>query len=493
MTAPTLNLTSTPAVIAQRLVPGSLQISESLQRRTICTFRLLLEPDLDTWPGLSIGQPVTLSDGTDLLFAGTVDSDDSDELVVGEGLLEQPVTCVDYSQILDRFRVAADYQGMAAGAVVRDILTNPAASAIAGEVGTGRRLSVGQIDDGPDISIIFNYRAVRAAFDEISELTGLTWLVSPSGAIDFRPRSDGTDRTVDFAGLRISRNRSRRELRTRQFVRGGLGLSGDRVESFTGDGTRRSFSLALPVGAVPTSIKVGDVAQTIGIRGVETERQWYWSKGDTEISQDPTGTPLRSNQTLEVTYKYEYPILTVVNDAGKQVARGDIEGGTGIYEEIETDDRVDSPALALERGRSLLRRFGQPEERLTVTADDARGAAELLGSRPGDLMNVQNDRLHIDGEFLVESVDTRDLDGLHLERTWELSGGEAYGGWTAFFRRLAAERTGELVIREGEGVHLARTSVADDRVTFAETVSTSTESAVIARVGSARVGFFEVQ
>lgn len=492
MTAPTLNLTSTPAVIAQRLVPGSLQISESLQRRSICTFRLLLEPDLATWPGLSIGQPVTLSDGTDLLFAGTVDSDDSDELVVGEGLLEQPVTCVDYSQILDRFLVAADYQNMSAGAVVRDILTNPASCAIAGEVGPGRRLSVGQIDDGPDISIILNYRPVRGTFDEISELTGLTWILQPSGAIDFRARSAGTDRTVDFAGLRVSRNRGRRELRTRQFVRGGQGISGDRVETFSGDGVQRSFSLALPVGAVPTAIKVGDDVQTVGIRGVDTGQQWYWSKGDTEISQDSAGTPLRSNQTLEVTYKYEYPILTVINDVDKQVDRSAVEGGTGIYEVIEADDRVGSPALALERGRSLLRRFGQPEEHLTVTADDARGPAALLAARPGDLINVNNQRLHLDGEFLVETVDTRDLDGLHLERTWELSGGEAYGGWTAFFQRLAAERTGELTIREGEGVQLAR-STPDDRVTFTETISSSTESAVIARVGSARVGFFEVQ
>ncbi len=490
MTTPTFQLITTPDLIAQRLVPGSLQISESLQRRTICTFRLLLEPDLDTWPGLSIGQPVTLSDGTDLLFSGTVDSDDSDELVVGEGPLEQSITAVDYSQILDRFFVAADYQDTRAGQVVRDILTNPATSAIAGEVGTGRRITIGEIADGPEVDVLFNYSAVRVSLDELSELTGLTWLLSPSGEFSFRARSAGTTRSADFAGLRLSRTRSRQQLRTRQFVRGGQGLSGDRTESFSGDGQTRSFSLALPVGAVPT-LRVGGSSQTIGIRGVEVGKQWYWSKGDTEISQDPSGTPLRTGQTLEVSYKHEFPILTVVSDSGKQAARSGVEGGTGLYELLESDDRINSPSLALERGRSLLRRFGQPEEHLTVTADDALGPAALLAARPGDLITVQNQRLHLDGQFLVESVETRDLDGLHLEKTWELSAGEAYGGWTQFFRDLAAARAGELSLREDEGVHLAR-SAPDDEVTATETIQIVTES-VVARVGTGRVGFSQVQ
>ena len=56
MTTPTLQLSSTPDLIAQRLVPGSLQISHDLQRCTVRTFRLLLTAGL----GLEIGQQVVL-------------------------------------------------------------------------------------------------------------------------------------------------------------------------------------------------------------------------------------------------------------------------------------------------------------------------------------------------------------------------------------------------------------------------------------------------
>ena len=449
---------TTPTLIAQRMVPGSLTISESLQRRTICTFRLLLEPDPDSWPGLDIGQPITVrdSDGT-LLFAGTVHSDDSDELLVGEGPLEQLVTAVDYTQVFDRFKVGADYQDMPAGDVVRDILTNSASSSIAGEVGMGKRITLGTIVDGPEVSVLFNYSSVRSALDELSELTGLTWLLSPAGEFSFRARSAGTARTPDFAGLRISRSRSRQLLRNRQYVRGGQGLSGVRTETFTGDGQTRSFSLAFPVGTVPR-ITVDGVDQEVGIRGVEVEKDWYWSKGDSEITQESGHLTLRTGAELEVRYRYEFPILAIIDDAASQTSRRGAEGGTGLYESLETDDRIPSPGLAVDRGRGLLRRHGSPEEHLTVTADDAFGPAALLAARPGDLLEVENQRLHIDGEYLVESVETRDLDGLHLEKSWELTAGEAYGGWMQHYRRLAASRSGELEVREGEGVQLARSA-----------------------------------
>jgi len=70
VTTPTFRLSSTPTLIAQRLVPGSLQLSFDLQRRSVCTFRLL--PVSGT--GLEIGQPVR----------GTVDSDVTDLLEGGE-------------------------------------------------------------------------------------------------------------------------------------------------------------------------------------------------------------------------------------------------------------------------------------------------------------------------------------------------------------------------------------------------------------------------
>lgn len=73
MTTPTFRLITTPTLIAQRLVPGSLQISFDLQRRSVCTFRLL--PVSGT--GLEIGQQVVLRNAAagELLFRGTVDSD----------------------------------------------------------------------------------------------------------------------------------------------------------------------------------------------------------------------------------------------------------------------------------------------------------------------------------------------------------------------------------------------------------------------------------
>ncbi len=83
MTTPTFRLSSTPTLIAQRLVPGSLQISDDLQRRAVCTFRLLPV----SGPGLEIGQQVVLRNAAaagELLFRGTVDSDITDTLEGGE-------------------------------------------------------------------------------------------------------------------------------------------------------------------------------------------------------------------------------------------------------------------------------------------------------------------------------------------------------------------------------------------------------------------------
>ena len=83
MTTPTFRLITTPTLIAQRLVPGSLQISFDLQRRSVCTFRLLPV----SGPGLEIGQQVVLRNAAaagELLFRGTVDSDVTDTLESSE-------------------------------------------------------------------------------------------------------------------------------------------------------------------------------------------------------------------------------------------------------------------------------------------------------------------------------------------------------------------------------------------------------------------------
>jgi hypothetical protein len=105
----------------------------------------------------------------------------------------------------------------------------------------------------------------------------------------------------------------------------------DEIQSFVGDGTKRTFTLDYPLGATPV-VKLNGSDQTVGIRGVDTNRNWYWNIGSADLEQDTDDPVLLATDTLEVTYTGTDQSVVSVSDTAAINERAAVEGGTGIYQ-----------------------------------------------------------------------------------------------------------------------------------------------------------------
>ena len=205
------------------------------------------------------------------------------------------------------------------------------------------------------------------------------------------------------------------------------------------------------------------VAKTVGIRGVDTGKDFYWSKFEKEITQDDSGTSLLSTDDLDVTYQGFVPIIVQALNATEISDRLAIEGGTGVYEDIVDDPSIENNELALQKVNGMLRRFGIIPEIVTFETDRA-------GLRSGQLLTINLPEYGLDDTYLVDNVDISDVDAKILRYRITALSGEHLGGWHEFFRKLA-DIGREFTINDNELLLLLRQF--DELITITDAFNTT--------------------
>lgn len=325
------------------------------------------------------------------------------------------------------------------------------------------------VQDGPVVSAaVFNYAPVSACLDELAERAGVTWWIGSDLQLRFvapgsvrapwDPTHDdiiGEPKVDDSAPL----------YRNRQYVRGGLDVTDPQTEQRPGDGDTRAFTMSYPLAKVPT-VTVNGAARTVGIRGVETGKDWYWNKGDPVISQDQAATPLTGADTLQVTYQGQYAVVARAESPEAVEDRRSVEEtGTGLVEHVE--DLAGAP------GRDAL--FEAAKARLSKYAVIGR-TVTFVTDRPGlsagqtivlDLPERGLDQ----AELLIAAVQIYDRQG---QLRWRVSAveGPVVGSWARFFGRLAAA-PGQVVdlVNVGGGDVLTLLATFAERAAWSETVT----------------------
>lgn len=340
------------------------------------------------------------------------------------------------------------------------------------------------IDTGDTIgSIVFDYVTVAAALDRLSERVQWWWNIDSDKVLRLKPRTDtaapvaaSPATNIEKVGLVVELTNP--QYRNRQYVRGARAKTSTQTEEFAGDGERITFNVAYPVAEAPTVETniggAGYTSKTIGIRGVDTGKDFYWSKGTAEISQDTGGTVLTSSDLLKVQYKGLYDIVILSVDDAEIVTKKTAEGGSGKFDSVVDDATIETSDDGHELAASLLAQYGSDQGRLKFDT-------KVDGFAPGQLLTVNGldtNGIATGATLLIEEVTSVHLGaGVWIFTVRALEGPPGMS-WQAFYRFLIALGGREQISSGAEEV-VAVLDTSSEGWTWTETSVTDTVHTIV--------------
>jgi hypothetical protein len=328
---------------------------------------------------------------------------------------------------------------------VRQTLTAPGsrdASPVVSDITITAKSSF--IEDGPTVtSATFGYAHVSDCVDKLAELASFWWNIDSSKRLLFRKRAALVaprviDGTVSSGSVLEDEDATEMETgnatyRNREYLTQGTDITSLQTEGFKGDGTTRSFLLRYPIARQPSSVTVNGAAKTVGIKGLDAGKDFYWSKGDNALAQDSAGTLLTSSDVGSVQYYGLFDTVYVAQDYGAVSTMQAAEGGgsTGYVEEADAVSGIDNSAALSQFAGAKLSRYAVAGKKLTfktMVSGFASGQVALVYVPWHNLNGVQ---------MLIESVKVQDVDGLRFWYDVTAVLGPYDDTWPAFWLALA--------------------------------------------------------
>jgi len=398
------------------IVKDSLSISKAFGERGTAQFAV------SDAAGTSIylkGMPVQIyNDLGRLIFAGFIEKPEPYRPGVRGEHLVHKITCVDNKYIADKRRVIRAYQNQTAGYIAQDLFDN---------YWTHEGVTVGTIEDGPTvIQAVFNYLKGNDSLDELAEKTSMYWDINDHKQYFFRSKTTSPSPWV-LKGRDIEKGsfvvaKANPLYRNRQYIRGPLAETDLQQETHYGNGSTLSYTLGYPCAKEPV-ITVDGTAQSVGIKGLETDKDWYWSKGDSTIV---AAVAPADGLEIIVDYYGQFPIIYRADDWDEITARQLIEGGgTGYVDDLTDASDVTSTAAAAELAAGKLAQYGGIGHMIEFST-------RKDGLRPGQLLKVEYPERDLDLEVFITDMKAELHSGQWIYN-YKASESTSVGGWAKFF------------------------------------------------------------
>ncbi|MBA7639678.1 hypothetical protein ES703_47338 [subsurface metagenome] len=414
--------------VAVEIEKASLIVENRIEERSTADFTIV---DTAGTASYTKGQAVLIYDPNDvLIFGGVIDTPEIIR-IAPSGELYHPITCADYHYFADKRLVAESYakdDERTCGYIVEDIFDKYLAE---------EGIIIGLIELGPVVvEAIFNYVRVTDAYDALAEKAGKIWYIDENKKLYFQDRgttlADWTITGDDIIKGSGKLSGANPKYRNRQYIRGGRATTDVQEEKFLGldnppNDVRYAFTIGYPIVKKPTVVVEDRAAQVVGIKGLDTTKDCYWSKGDATIVFEVAP---EDGKLVTITYFGEYPILALVTDEDAITAQLATEGtGTGYVEDIADEPTLNEKDALLDSGLAKLARFGVVGQSFTFQI-------RRTGLKPGQLATVLYPALGLDCDMLIEAVTTRVYTGNLLYDVVAIIGPET-GSWTNLFKALA--------------------------------------------------------
>ena len=355
------------------------------------------------------------------LFSGFIDSVESMR-VTPSGAMYHKIICVDNHYLADKRLVAESYTDKTAKYIVEDI-----SSTYLSDEGVEDR----DIQTGPTIKeAIFNYVSVSDCFDALAEQAGFIWEIDENKKLYFIDRSTNAAPWA-FTNLKAINTPALTGgnplYRNSQYIRGGKGTTSQQTANFTGAGVAQSVACSFPMAKVPAVTVDGNV-QTVGIKGLDTAKDCYWSKNDPIIAFD---TAPGNTLVVVITYYGLFDILTLAENTNEIEALKAMEGGgTGYVDAMDSEPKLTDSDAVMDAGEAKLSVYAGAGKRFAYKTTDGK-------LKPGQLQSITYSPFGFSGEdMLIESVIIT-ADGEFITYDVTAIQGPSMGGWSNLFKRLA--------------------------------------------------------
>jgi len=412
----TIKISGNPVLYNER---RSISVDRRIEERSTAAFSPV---DITGAVSYVRGQPIEMRDvfGA-IIFSGFIDTPNKKN----QSRVIHDISCMDNHYLADKRLVVQSYRNVTAGFMVHDIWENYLAD---------EGVTIGDIQNGPVVAeAIFNYVKVSECYDNLKELCGtFTWIIDDLKRLYFIDRStnlapwnlDGqVHRPIKDS---VSLSTGNPLYRNYQYIWGGTATSDLQTSNFTGNGVLTDFALGYPLASEPVSIKENTVIKTLGIKGIDTGKDYYWSKGDNTVA---AAVAPAIGVTIQVKYYGQFPLMTYAINGAGVAARKAIEGGTGIVEDIVREAFHETKESARQSASAKITQYCQEAESFTYKTYE-RGLA------PGQLQSITYSPFGLVAhQMLIESVQVNP-DGDLVEYTVTCITGPAMGSWSQFFSRI---------------------------------------------------------
>jgi len=414
---------------------GSIQIREALEERTAANFVVVDNTSAATYVR---GTPVTIDDiQGNSIFAGFIATPSRRRVGFEDNMLHS-ISCMDNRYLADKRTIARIWTDVTAGSIVTDIITDYLAA---------EGITAGTITAGPIIKLFkANYANIAQALDALKEQTGMIWKISDTKVLDFIERSSNAApwslTAADIIPGTAELATGNSDYRNRQWVRGGLVPTSAQTEAFVADGEQVAFACGYPLYSVPVVTEDAGAPKTIGIKGLDIGKQYYWNKGDEVVT---AAVAPAAAVIVRVVYVGLFRAISFATNNAEIIARAAIEGGTGFVDASLYDVNLETKDAEQEMATSKLIEYCRDAEQFYFSTN-------RYGLRAGQLLPVTYSPFgFVAHEMLIKSVTISFVLDQALYEVQAVTG-PLLGSWTKLFESLFTQASGLVSIGEGDVV-----------------------------------------
>lgn len=443
---------------------NSFSKTESLQNRANSMRMDIVKKSGQSAP--SEGQEIIFKDGSRFLFAGYVSNLRPSEVGKGD-LITYGLEATDYTYVLINKVAQKTYNNQTLKAIAEDLLST--------YIDAGYGFTSADIETGPTITTIaFNHVSLRTAFEKLAKLSGMEWWVDYEKGVHFVSKEsipapeNVTDNSENYYNLAINCDTS--QVRNEVIVKGGREETDTFFSQiFVADGEAREWILREKPSEMEF-IKLNTVAQDVGVDPIDDEdgNDFMFNYQEKFIRCTATTTTPAADDEIEVSYKYEVPVIVRLRSSSSILAMKAIEGGDGIHAQSITDKAIKSKDEARQRALKELQEYANPLlNGVFETRTGLLTAGSIFEAGQELTVNLPTWGISTDTKYLVQEVTTTLLeDGSNIEYNYKVKFGGRLLGIRSFLESLAAK---EEVILDTEEID--RVELVDELVTITEQIT----------------------